>query len=592
MLVATLLVVVMMLLFAEIFGAAVEVMTSQRALASNDQKARSVTTIVRSDLQRLVYRQSVSTGRNLAHSFGGGVILESPRGIVPLSPGDQPDARQRGFFYVSENDPLDDSDDVLHLVVDIRETLRNPTVSNPSHDPYFGRAQGPRQGFSGVGTPNQPDWDDGVINNLASSSGSAEVRYFLRGGNLYRRVMLIREPLPSAAPPFTSQPSTGSNGTGGPFNAFETPYPSGSFYNDWDFSGTRILVVDNDMPPDGPSPEPGDTYRFRFHGSDAMDNTLGFSNFPLADPRNRFGGYFDGRSREWLLDSAGDPVAFIGAFTLGETSHDLFLWPGVNRAAASNMMLRSDLILSPESIVSIDGNTNGIFDAGDTDLFGSRAPRTGEEILLTNVEAFDVKFWDTGFAEIDGNGNGSLDPAEDRNGNGIFDAGIWVDPGNDFELGHYTLVNNLGPTPGNNNTTWGAQNPGYGPLPNVPNRVYDTWHPSLPGVPPFRPLQVDPSGPSAITWAPGGSVSRGDVVFPDAPTSNFSIGYVALRSGTTGSRSPDFPRLAGSTIEDGTVTWRAFDNRIGLEKMLITVRYRDVTSNKPRQVSIIHSFVE
>ena len=50
--------------------------------------------------------------------------------------------------------------------------------------------------------------------------------------------------------------------------------------------------------------------------------------------------------------------------------------------------------------------------------------------------------------------------------------------------------------------------------------------------------------------------------------------------------------MAGTIVVDGTVGWEAFDNRIGLEKIKITVRYSDVTSGTSRQVTIIHSFVE
>ena len=47
-------------------------------------------------------------------------------------------------------------------------------------------------GLNGVGF-NQPDWDDGVYDNL-SESIAAEISYFLRNGILYRRVLLLRQP--------------------------------------------------------------------------------------------------------------------------------------------------------------------------------------------------------------------------------------------------------------------------------------------------------------------------------------------------------------------------------------------------------------
>jgi hypothetical protein len=60
----------------------------------------------------------------------------------------------------------------------------------------------------------------------------------------------------------------------------------------------------------------------------------------------------------------------------------------------------------------------------------------------------------------------------------------------------------------------------------------------------------------------------------------------------SGSQEPEWPREPGATVVDGNVIWQCFDNRVSLPMIRITVRYRDVGTGLPRQVSIVHSFVE
>ena len=57
LLVSTGLVVLMMLMFAQIYGSAVGSMRKQRSLARNDQAARSLSTVLRQDLQSMTVRQ-------------------------------------------------------------------------------------------------------------------------------------------------------------------------------------------------------------------------------------------------------------------------------------------------------------------------------------------------------------------------------------------------------------------------------------------------------------------------------------------------------------------------------------------------------
>lgn len=656
LLVATALVLLIMVMMAQVFGVALGTINSQTAIAHNDQKARMLTAQVRNDLQEMTYRQPLS----------GDV-----RGIVPLSPGDPVDALQRGFFYYSENDVGDDTDDVLHLTVDLSQTLGDPTVSSPRGPRFTGHAAplgedlncngildtNPPEDTNNNGVldlfPNQPDWDDGQCNGVGISR-AAEVSYFLRGRILYRRVQLLRDPAASATPPYDTQPTRGVTGNGGPVPAFQGPYPSGSFYNDFDYSATRVWAVDGNT--DGvadpestasPPPPTADLYRLHFHGLESLDNSVGTTNFPLAIPQNRYGFHFiDNRPREYLLSAAGLPRVnpttgvpyFIGRFTDEETSAQsalaAFLWPGFEQVPTSHVMRRRDLVLSPANVVGVDSNGNGLWDNGEPLYSG---PRAGEDILLTNVDAFDVKVWDNGYNE-DLNGNGMLDNGEDSNGNGVLDAGLWVDLGNNFGLGYYSSARN--------------RNPYYGPLPvpdfnsTVPvyrNRVYDTWHPSagadfnndnvLAPVevrPPYRPRWTDTvPGATNVTWAPNTAYSGSAFFFPDrlgadnAPgragvdddqngVTDFnagvpdpgeigwpgtddgtnSIAYRILVPGTSGFQFPEWPRQSGAIVVDGSVVWQAFDNRVGLEKIQIIIRYRDVTTGASRQVTIVHSFVE
>ena len=59
MLISVTLVLLMMVMFAEIFGLASDSMTLQRALADNYQKVRAFTTVMRADLQKRTFQKVV-----------------------------------------------------------------------------------------------------------------------------------------------------------------------------------------------------------------------------------------------------------------------------------------------------------------------------------------------------------------------------------------------------------------------------------------------------------------------------------------------------------------------------------------------------
>ncbi|SFJ50724.1 PulJ/GspJ family protein [Planctomicrobium piriforme] len=533
MLVSTGLVVLIMLLFAQIFGSAIGTMTEQRGMANNDQKARNLSGVLRGDLQNMTYRQP-------AWPYG------TVQGIVPLAAGDEPiidPANQRGYFYFSENDPAIDWDDVLQFTTMIRSGQRGDAPTNNQQRPYVGKASS----LSTNGN-NEPDMDDGIANGQGQSR-AAEISYFLRNGNLCRRVMLLRDPLP-ASPSFDVQPTYSSASTNGPIRVYGTPTSfmsgnntvrsySGDFYNDFDYAASRQS--------DGSG-----TYLL-FHSVDSLDNHLGRTNSPIAQSYTRYG----------FNPNTGIPVefdsnsAFFGRFTAEETSSTGtggFLWPG--QTPTNNPYTRTDLTDTTSPI-------------GTIDQYQTNTNRIGEDILLTNVEAFNIEVLDPG-------------------------ANGFVSIGASSPVAAVTYLN--------------SQNADYKSAGGLSN-IYDTWHPAMtsdlnvgasPYQAPFRPL-VTATGSFSANWSGlGSSLTTGTTLAVPSMTyvrsattyQNYSLAYQVISAGTKGSKPPEFPPMPGVIVQDGTARWQCVDNRVGLKAIRITVRYRDVSSNLSRQVTLVHSFVE
>ena len=96
MLVSVAIVLLMMSMFAQIFQMATGSLSQQRGIAENDQKARMLTTTLRGDLERRTFRdvfpfRAGEDTRQLGHSL----------------------SRRAGYVEIDENDPSDDTDDVL-----------------------------------------------------------------------------------------------------------------------------------------------------------------------------------------------------------------------------------------------------------------------------------------------------------------------------------------------------------------------------------------------------------------------------------------------------------------------------------------------
>lgn len=559
MLVATTLVVMMMLMFAQIYTAAIRSLNDQQALARNDQRMRSIDQVLRSDLQRASFRQ-----------------IPGSRGIVPLVQGDTVHPTQKGYFYLSVNDRDNLLDNVLQFTM-----LVAPDNRAPHQTPFYGRC-------SGVGYPNalrnHPDEDDGESGNGVGMSRGAEVSYFVRGGNLYRRVLLLRDPNVGTVQ-YGPQPVTAAGlpvitNEVAKYDTSANSQIDGSYYQRYDYAAYGDTTAGGLM----------------FLGLPALENYGGTTapGAALGIPAYRFG-FNTSTGRPVEFDSAG---VFFGRMTHAETGAKECVWP----AAATGYLDENNnpvTVTSPNPVtsgaISYNSTTNRLTVDG-TPLYDTT--RINEDLLLNNVEAFDIEVWD---------------PADDS----------FVQLGRGTQFNAAARINgNYGP----------KYNPTPPPFPD--NWVFDTGHPSFwtSSTVAYRPLR----NTTGATWAASTVYQTGDVIYPSG--SSGSIGYRAVRSGedrngnrqldaaetdvtgdmvpddinnngsidssedtntnstldygSSSSTSPAWPTTPGVQVQDGGVTWEAFDNRIGLEMIRITIRTRDTTTGNPRQFSLTHSFVE
>ena len=447
MLVSTGLVVLLLSLFAQIFATATRTIGDQRAVARVDGRQRVVDAALRSDLTRRTYRQR----RDAAGAATG---------IVPLAPGDVPDGdRQLGYFYISEGEPGDDTDDVLQF------TARYPVDSAGRPSGFFEGRSAPigrpdtnadavvdgadadiydNGALDGTAIPvpgpdkDQPDFDNGVFNDGLTRSSAAEIAFFLRGGTLYRRVLLLREP--AVASSRDGQPGIGPNGeygnllsgrnVGSPESFGQVPtYPptteqanyaaadelysltndetdavasDGSAVSDW-LNDHDVAAIRYDR--DGELTTPGTS----LHVVTVDDLRNDGSRFALGRPYNRSGHVpfvpvlgtpvgppgpaGPGQPLEYLPEAAvsGLPTPFIGRYTAGETSDPDFGYPGVPSLP---------LIGPAEGLpYRALGLTRAGGDPRLVDAFERRpgvigGPREGDDVLATNVLRFDVEVWD------------------------------------------------------------------------------------------------------------------------------------------------------------------------------------------------------
>lgn len=456
MLVAVALVLLMMVLFAQVFQQCSNTMTRQKGMAENDQKARQLTLLLKGDIANRTFQDVTPIRRQIAPNY-------------------DPGQNRRGYFSISENDPSSKTDDVLAFTIQIpsselplsgraallkysADTLNadgtidlGATTTTTEHltlDQYL------------VSNHDQPDFDDAQTSaNNTSSSIAAEVCYFLRNGSLYRRMLLVRNSYDDSGSITTVGQPPMTNGKD--YASALTVKGSGQFWRDFDSSAFHKGIKSTTMATNGMA--------FHTIASNSLSNKItGIDpdiQYPisLGIPHLRFGStvYLNdgftpnsiGFPREFL-DTASPPAAstFIGRFNQQETAHSNFGYPGRNPATGNPM--------DPSTALTIDSAT------GLVTQYESETYRRGEDVMLSNVYEFDIKVWD-----------------DDTN---VRD---WVD------LGH--------------NRKSGATNVGYY---NAANRLvslyndfrdnrYDTWHPQMGNTanpfPPYFP------GTNGADGAPG-----------------------------------------------------------------------------------------
>ena len=544
MLVSVTLVLMMMMMFAQVFEIASGIHVKIRGVTRNDQRTRILTQILRSDLDKRTMRH--------ATPFRFGEHVTTTVASRDL------DNRQ-GYFSVSENNPQNDLDDVLQFTARTSISLQNVDST---------RFAGASNNFdtminSGNISPNQPDWDDGVDDNV-SESIAAEISYFLRNGTLYRRVLLLRQPGYGGDQPTTT--------TGNRFVTLPAYTNLGRpFWNDFDFSAHFDSVLG------GP----------RFHGLDSLDNSGSLANFPLAIRHHRFGhSHVTGIPCEFTpdsedingngqLDNGEDQnnngqldVHFIGRFTHEETSHPAFIYP---RTVDGQNQNQSPMDRNYQPLVN--GPSPQLNSDGVVELFAN-GPRRAEDVLMTNVHSFDIKVlydaippwglpelrdenFDTShprstYSPEDHNGNGQLDNGEDQNGNGVLDRPtlsiLTLPPA--WQRGKTYPVE------------WDAN--GNGQLDNGEDiNNNEQWD----------PIWVRPSGHYRGLWYR-------------------SIGGVSQSASTTsGLVEPDWPQKVGQQVFDGSIIWEAAYDRYRALAIQVTIRFLDLHSGHMRQATILYSLV-
>ncbi|RMG33229.1 MAG: prepilin-type N-terminal cleavage/methylation domain-containing protein [Planctomycetota bacterium] len=665
MLVSVALVSLVLVMFAEIFQIASNSMTVQRGIAANDRRVRMVVNTIRDDLSKRTFRVLIPYDRS-----------ELTYGIDTFW------GERLGYFYVSENTLESDADDVLQFTVRSYVKRRNdrdepyigravclpadpsvpawsastnysagdrvvPTAAAASRKfcPVFVCVQG---GTSGATEPawgsgsvvvdgpgpvlwrplaTLPDMDDGIVGNDTAESAYAEVSYFLRHGNLYRRVLLLRDPPDGQVQPLDQ--TTGLEYFDPGNTAAWSAYTANrNFWADFDFSahgaaggayntvgvkfhgpgsllnvpaqklakwraGTAYSVGDVVVPLSNTAGTAGLLYRCvvagvsggtepswpTSAGGSVADGTAAWqaqamaaahagtvSEAPLGIPSYRFGHDRNTGLPKEFLELPGGGFAFIGRFTHEETSHPFFKYP--QSASTDGAVLINDGNPMQPGLAGTNPLTLG--NDGVVDRYRG-GPRRAEDLLLTDVLSFDVKLFDPGLGQF-------------------------------ADVGHNAGVAGMLHQSRN-------RSPQYGPLPGSNNRVFDTWHPAIPylaGWPgslvqaPFRPQQYAsspgvPGVPLAGRWQPNtirpGGYSAGDVVFPTHPNGDL-LYYVALNSGVQGGTEPSWPTKPGQTVVDGGVVWQARSNLVPIPAIQITIRFLDESSGQIRQTTIVQSLTD
>jgi hypothetical protein len=520
-----------MSILAQVFSLASQSIKLQRGIANNDQKSRIAFTIIDSDLKKMSYNA---------------IPFLTQDGIVPMQLSDVFAGKefnyQQGYVYISENDDLNDSDDVLQFTTNLKSHhQRWNQLSN-----YYGLAPA---SFSA----NDIDFDDGNPGNSSTDSTMAEITYFLRHGTLYRQVQLLREPLIPRTDTIVTE------------DAAQPPITylrdSVSYYKNFGLSAH----YNSDYQAAGQFTSNSAVY---FNTSLSNNTDI---NSALGKPEYRTGFYRDGSPLEFAINTSNEDI-FIGRFTREEQSHNDFQYPASSATKAQLLENHSKTDFEQYGYLSR-------FKDG---------PLIGSDILLTNVVSFDVQVWDNDLEVFDTSGTS-------------IGFGAFANVGHANSTGQFRQSN--------------CVNTGYGPT-VATNRIYDTWHPSLLGTAPApygtsgtsaTNRLIDPAIPGSY-WTPNTPYTSADVgkvfvvpnptLIPAHPINNdvaFILSGITTGAGpiTTGTTQPSWPTsLQNSEILDNNVKWKPILNAKTLRAIKINIRFRDLYSDKIRQLSLMQSFVQ
>ena len=591
MLVAVALVLLMMTMFTSIFQMATNSVSKQRVIAETDQRARSLTTILRADFAK----------RSMRTCFPYLPNESSSTSMVPFG-------TRTGYVYISCNDPASGQDDLIQFSVDARQIQTNPDQSL-----YYGASKllwdkVAENGGANNATmakittlqfsPNQPEADEGdMFPNGASGSDAAEISIFLRGGNLIRRVMLLRKPLPVSGEDLEIQPKSAlgndyflTSATGGSF--FLQSSPTVAQANLWRYFDFSAVPANMNNVPNGVS----------FIGIDALSNDGPPTSIALGRPEFRFGfNPVTGISREHEAAALG--AEFMGRYLQSETSADDFAainenfnWPNreamltswgpVTWSPGNTVTPTNDNPLDIRNAVSLNATT-GLVEQFDGP-FGRGGVRRVEDVLMSNVREFRIELWDARLER-------------------------WVVPGHSMTRRYVDAANNVYTVAGDYHLYRNAQYDSsvskftYGPL-QVPGslagtpHVFDTWHPAVnrpfangnatteiaEHQAPYYPLKyypprqdASPPGPTPITPLPAPAVEYDPVAGRnDAnkgywnPATEYFVGDIVFaRKSTTVPGWNDNFALPNSDFE-----WIADDDAIPKQSVHIAYRCMGTTT--------------
>jgi type II secretory pathway pseudopilin PulG len=191
MLVTLAVLLIIMTVIVQIFQAATGALSSAQAFQELDNQLRRLDSTIRSDL-------------------GGLTAHTTP----PLDP-----ANNLGYLELGENEFADmqgeDSDDYIRF-----------TAKAPPDRPFIGRMYAPPIMIGGVPTPLNAGFQP-----ITVTSEYAEIIYFLRNGNLYRRVLLVAPDRQSSIVPTINNQATIVGAPNNPY-AYQ-PVPLGSLTVSW-----------------------------------------------------------------------------------------------------------------------------------------------------------------------------------------------------------------------------------------------------------------------------------------------------------------------------------------------------------------------